>query len=148
MLECLLLRILRVPMVNITMSRLKKLNILKDFEPSEVQELGNVTRIFEEFIKEYYPQSSSFFPILREQEQNTQKIEKVEKSEQNKIKIEDYLQREKDVKMTEIAETLYALSEIAKLPFLEAKNRDYIAEKWKRLFDHNLPQEVKNLLSG
>ena len=107
-----------------------------------------MTRIFEEFIKEYYPQTSGFFPILREHERNTQKIEKVEKSEQNKIKIEDYLQKEKDVKMTEIAKTLYALSEIAKLPFLEAKNRDYIAEKWKRLFDHNLPQEVKNILSG
>ena len=113
-----------------------------------MQELGNVTRIFEEFIKEYYPQTSGFFPILREHERNTQKIEKVEKSEQNKIKIEDSLQKEKDVKMTEIAKTLYALSEIAKLPFLEAKNRDYIAEKWKRLFDHNLPQEVKNILSG
>ena len=119
-----------------------------DFEPTEIEELHSVTRIFEEFIKEYYPQTTTFFPIMKEHEQTAQKIEKVEKVETNKIKIEEYLQKEKEIKMTEIAETLCALSEIAKLPYLEAKGRDYIAEKWKRLFDDNLPQEAKNLLSG
>jgi len=123
-----------------------------EFEPTEMEELTSVTKIFEEFIKEYYPESTNFFPILMDGTQNPQKIEQVDKSvnaEKSKIKIEDYLKKERAIKMTEIAETLSYLSEIARLPVLETKNRDYIAEKWKNLFeDKEMPHEIKSLLSG
>ena len=73
-----------------------------------------------------------------------------ENSTTNKIQILDFIKPENnELKLSGIAESLYYLSEIAQLPVYEAQKRDYIDNKWEKIFETSeIPAEVKHILEG
>lgn len=70
-----------------------------------------------------------------------------------KIEISNFVQKNNPLKLDEISQTLFYLSEVTKIPFKEIKNRDFIDNKWEKIFkspyeNSDMPLEFRNIMSG